>query len=515
MQYNILSRTRNHDWIPNRLVTRKYSTLDRLDNILNRSMIYGYIKLAYDADRILFLRDIKSDLNFEINDIRTSEIKLEGLYPSDHDGMEVNPEKMSSILAICDILLGNVKSSIDADLSEVVVNKFYLALIEYYNMIYKKQEGIETIKSIDNVYIKGLSRSGLSVSTVSQPGKIMPAVVTLNSTVYSDRPPMPNILDFMSCVSFINATTDTYLVWLASLCIEPDKNMIEGRAHFAPFDFINKWFSPMTIDETIHTLAKGCSIKDSTLMVPDLREVTQILLRLRERQGISLGRCTHTVLNAALGASNYIDKDIAYVLEVLTSKNVPIEDDGELTEVQQESVKAFQQSELYTKELDITSEYFIQVAAKEDEELPPDEEDPDEEDPIEDPEEEDPMEDDPEEDPIDPEEEPTEDPTEEPSEPEEETVVPKKVNTTNDKKGIIITIQDGSETLDEYLYKREVGYALTRILENPPEKMSGEKLAILKDIKTHWLYIFDAKTLHETLSKIIDLKIKVKTKEVA
>lgn len=503
MNTNILSLTRNNLWVPNRLTTQKHSTLDRLSSILSRSMIFGYVRLAYNTESMLLLREIKGDLDYEINDIRNSSIREEGIYDSENDGREVEPEFLQNTLAVCDMMVGNIRSSLDFDLEPYIKNKFNLALAEYYNMVYKKRDGEETIKSINDVYIAGLRRSGMSICRVNQVGKMMTSVVTLDSSTLSTNG-SPNIIGFMSCVSFINSTSDMYMSWLASMCIEPDNNMLEGPC--LPLGFVNRWFSPMTIDETVHTLARGCSFGGKDSNIPAIRFVTDFLVKLRDKQNIRLGQATNIVLKSALGKSNYIDKDIIYVLELLTSKNTPSENEDDTIEIEQEYIDAFKQSDLYTPSMDITSEYFVeQVAAEGDEEEP--EEPTDEEEDV-------PPEEGEEEEPTDVDEEPMEgDDAADDAEPTEP--VDRDISKTNDKKGVEITVQEGKSTLDEYLYRREVGFILTKLLENPPEKMSAEKLAILKDIKTHWLYICDVKTIHETLSSIIDLKIKVKTEKAA
>jgi hypothetical protein len=508
----MLSRTRNHLWVPNKLATRKNSTKDRLADVLKRSIIFGYSSLAYDADRTLILTEIKKDLEFEINDIRTSDIVNEGVYESETDGMTATIEEVSSVLAICDMMLGNTKSSLDLELSEFVKNPFELAIVEYYNMVYKKTEGQETVKSIDNVFIKCLKRCGLSVMMISQPGDVMRATVILDSGKCRNAS-VPNIADFVSCVIFTNASTDNYMAWLSTMCIEPDKNMQRGNSQL-PFDFLNRWFSPMKIDEAITNLSRGCTVQESVKMTPHLPQVLAFLMQLHQKQGVKLGRCTYTVLKAALGASNYIDKHIAYALEILTSKTVQPDSTEEELGIDQEYIDAFKSSDLYIPELDITSESFIQVAAEGDTEEEPVEEEPlgddaggAEKDPVEG--EEDPAEGDAlEEDPID-------DQTDETDPIEDGGNERTSVSKTDDKKGIELKVRKGDCTLDEYLYLREVGFILTKLLENPPEKMSAEKLSILKDIKTHWLHILDVQSLHDVLSKIINLKIKVKTEKVA
>ena len=508
MLTSCLSRTRNHNWVPNRLTTQRYSTADRLDAALGKSLILGYIGLAYNTGSVLLLNDIVSDLEYELEAIRTSEIREEGVYQSENDGRVLTSEYVYNVLSICDMMIGKVKSSTELDLAMYIKDKFYLAVAEYYNMVYKKEEGEETVKSIDNVYVNTLKRNGMTIWSVSQPNNNMRSIVVLDSSKIQSM--IPNIVGFMSSVTFLDATSDNYLCWLAGMCIEPDSNMINGPE--LPLTFVKRWFSPSSMDETIHALARGCSVKLASELSPHLRFVTQFLVKLREKQNIRLGQATNTVLRAALGGRNYIDKDIAYVLELLTSKNVPSKD--EMDFIDEECIKAFKSSELYLAELDITSVAYIeQVLAPEDNPEEEEETDP-EEDPEETPEED--PEETPEEDP-DEEEDPLEgdDPMEDEDTTDGEEESPKKVSKTDDSKGITLSVQEGNGTIDEYLYRRELGPILTGLLENPPKNMSADKLAILRDIKYKWLYIFDVATLHNLLSKIIDLKIKVKTKVVA
>jgi len=506
---NYLGLTRNHFWNPNRLTTQKYSTRDRCEYILNRSLIFGYVKLAYNTDSVLLLKDIISDIRYEIKSIRDSSIREEGVYESSNDGMQVSTKHVQDVLSICDMLIGDTRSSLDVDFEIYIKDSFFRTIAEYYNMVYKKVEGEETIKSMQSVYIKVLKRSGMGIYCVPQLPNAYNSLVTLDSTKLSDSTPNPNIIDFMSCFTFVNANTDNYLCWLACMCIEPDKNMCMN-GYSIPLDFINKWFKPSSIDETISRLSSGDTIAIEAPLNGNMSFVLDFLVKLKDRQNVSLGQVTNMVLKSALTGRNYIDKAIVYVLEILTSKKVKSNDEGEITGIDQEYVDAFKSSDLYLKELDITSEYFIDQFAAED--------DPTEgEDPAEEPVEGETPTDDPAEDQKPEEDTPLEDEGSDTDNPDEgeESSEPTEVSKTNDSKGIELSVQEGQCTLDEYLYRREVGFILTQLIENPPKKMSAEKLAILRDIKTRWLYIYDVKTIHNVLSKIIDLKIKVKTKQVA
>lgn len=505
MSTNILSRTRNHDWSLNRLHMQKHSTHYRLTSILDRSCILAYVRLAYNTGDALFLTDIREDIKYEIAAIRTSSIREVGVYDGDDEVVEVTADRISNTLSLCDMLIGEVNSSFDGNIEECISNKFYVAIAEYYNMLHRKAEGEETIKTIDHVVPAMLTREGLSIRVSWPNSNRVLGLVTLDSTKYNNERPTPNVIDFISCVSLIGCDSDAYMSWLANMCIEPDSCMTRNLDIVGALKFAKRWFSPMTIDRSIHTLARGCSIATSTKMAPHMNMIVYFLVSLHARQGIGLGVSTNMVLRAALGARSHIDKHITHVIELLTSKDVSRGTDDSDAEIDTEALAAFKASDIYAPELDVTSKAYVPVTPPKDviaaedtepteEEPPPekekevvDEEDPDAGEPTE------PVEG--EEDPVEP--------------------VPTSVSKTNDKTGITVSVQESDSTLDEYLFRREIGFAITKLLDNPPETMAAEKLAILKDIRSKWLYIFDVKTIHATVSKIVDLKIKVKTEKVA
>ena len=313
------------------------------------------------------------------------------------------------------------------------------------------------------------------------------------------------LLDFFSCVFLPNASADVYFGYLANACFECDENMFDDRQRDTTIISYMKWlrslYSNNEIGRVIRDIVYGKNLVIKNVDVSKVRLFLKTIVTLFDRFKMPLGRGTTEILNTCVEYGVLSDQDLEtanYIRGVLTNSNAA-------ETVTAEEQKAYSEStELYVESLDINSPLFVSLEAEGDDD--PDE-DPPEDDPEEDPEE------DPDEDPdVVPEEDPDEDPLleEDPGEeppPDEEPVVDPV--STNDKSGITLKLPADPKSMDAYLYLLEVEFLITELLNDPPENISAEDLTILRVLKTHWLYLLSVETIHEIVTSIVDIPVKI------
>lgn len=83
---------------------------------------------------------------------------------------------------------------------------------------------------------------------------------------------------------------------------------------------------------------------------------------------------------------------------------------------------------------------------------------------------------------------------------------------SNDSQGIEIKLSKGTN-LDNYLFRQEVSKLIDTVLEQPERTYKEQDIALVKELKTYYLYIFDVETICEILAMATSIPIKFKKKE--
>jgi hypothetical protein len=359
-------------------------------------------------------------------------------------------------------------------------------------------------------------------------------------------------MKYQACIVTPNMSMDMQFRYLACSVYEHDINMLFGdtvartdkwRDTFAFNDMVYRVYTRNTVARIANELLSyRLSYLDQHLNNSrNAERYLAAIVAVYSRFRIPLGACTEKImllLDKAYTSSprdaNNVASVITYIRTVLTS-NKP---EAEITEEQQE---AYTSSEYYLASLDVKSPLFIGAEAVKDDLDPSkitlgeddigDEDDDDEntDDDDDDTDEDEDTDEENDEDEVSPEEddfvmpemeageenpppndtEVSEDPLPEGASDINVTAAPPTIS-TNDKSGYSLTLPTTGSSLDNYLYLQEVEFIISTLLKNPPESISTEDLSILRRLKSHWLFILSIETVHEIVTKIVKLPIKLK-----
>lgn len=80
-----------------------------------------------------------------------------------------------------------------------------------------------------------------------------------------------------------------------------------------------------------------------------------------------------------------------------------------------------------------------------------------------------------------------------------------------DEKGITIELAKG-ETLNTYIFRKELGQHITAILNAPPKFLDSIQLQYLKHIKMYWINLLSIKCVTDMISRVVKIPIFIKLK---
>jgi hypothetical protein len=249
--------------------------------------------------------------------------------------------------------------------------------------------------------------------------------------------------------------------------------------------------------------------------------LTRYVIYLYERYRLPIGKTTANLINVMCN-SDHLQSDVKTTINYIRG----VLSNPDYVATSEESLAFKGSTELYTEALDVNSPRFITVAAEDDDFAEGDDDDEDDLDEETDDTEEgddlatddddlddsDDDDDDSGDDDLDTDDDLSGDDDGDDGdddadyEPIEEAA-PNPMN-TSDKVGIVMDL-DKAHTLDSYLYRREVGYIIENLLKNPPSDVTTEDLAVLKRLKTQWLYLLSISSIHEILTKVVKIPVKL------
>ncbi len=514
MQINTLTVTRDQNGRPNRGVTMSYSTNERLIGVLNRSIIFSYVDSIYNNSSSLFVNEIRDDILHELKSITNSDFRAEGSHQYVY--AESTPDitdRLADVLGLCRFLVGESTSFPQDSMSLVDLptfggyRQFFRAVVQF--AIATRQIQVEIAPepfTINEMTMPVIARHGFTLYL--HMNRHFVSTYEFNPTKLANGGSGSKLTDFLQCVFIPNATIDTYMTLVAAACYEPDMNMFDTkRRNFNDIRYM-QWIRSVYgndgIGRVIRDVAHGKDLitdgSASSAMMGFLKTVVTLYDRFR----LSLGPCTSKVLNLCVSSGILSESNLHvanYIRGVLTDPNAE-------ENTTADSAKQYAASnEFYVPSLDINSPLFIAVEAVEDETLTEDDEDEDVDADLVDDETAETSDDDEEEE-VTPDEDDEGDDEDDPApEPDEEPVQPEA--DSSDKSGFTLTLPTDPKSLDAYLYLIEVEFLITELLENPPEDMSVEDLAVLKDLKAHWLFLLSLESVHEIVTDIVKLPIKI------
>lgn len=497
--YFYLDVTRSDEGVANPMSSFTRPTSHRISTLLQRSLVYSYVSSAYNNSLPLFLTRIRKDIISELVALAGSPVKTTSndslVCVADAGYDEIKPK----VLDLCRYLMG-VEKKLVVGLEEVYSKLeeqgcHYLVAwcnfrIAYdYPKLANKPFNYETLK-IPQVVRDGL---GITVGTYDslRGSYSYSPELTINRN-------LPIHAQFLQCFDIADSSCDTYFKLLANTCLETDEAMLTAGDKSNSLIMLTRIFKHKDVVELVRCPRHENKDPDANKAL-----VFGLTVTLVDKYGISIGTLTRWAIKQYLNYVEDVDKSkYKYIYDILNGETKVANGVGYSVE----GLSAFRADPaLHVHSLDVDSVLFTayvgtDIAAKDDEgDEPAKKADEPNEDSPEEPSEEEPTEP----------EEPSEDPDDDPEDaPEETPPEPEDVVVTNDKVGITLRV-DNNDTLDAYLYRREVGFLIGKILANPPKDMTAEHVAVLRTLKAAWLNILTVDAIDEILSTITNLPIKV------